>query len=171
MLIKRPWLFALVTFPLGLFVQALSISFLSPWPSPSWLFIAVLSLGGGGRPNLAQSLGFFWGLSMDVFSLSLFGSQGWLLCAAGFVSGRFSRQLNTGKWVTQEAVVLAGTVVFWIGVRGLDKVFRPEGLRPASVVSLLGLCVLNAAAAPVAFWAMEKWMGIWSFLEGRHASR
>jgi rod shape-determining protein MreD len=115
-----------------------------------------------GRTNLAQTLGFFWGLSLDVYGMSLFGAQGGLLTVVGYVSGRFSRQLNADKLGTQEVIVFLGTVFFVFGLYSLDVFFRGSGRPLFSVGPVLGEFLLNAIAAPLVFWVMGKWAEVWS---------
>ena len=160
-------IFGFVTFFLGWLLQTSMLSVTSAsTPTPHWPLLFVLALGAGGRLNLAQTLGFFWGISLDVFGVTLFGTQGWLLALAGHVTARVSRQINAEKLVTQEALSLAGTFFFILGVAGIDHVFRSparEGL--VTLPGFLLTVALNALAAPVAFWLMAWWEMFWTSLE------
>lgn len=168
---RRRWLFGIATFIVGWLIQVVSLYFLAPAsPSPQWLLLAVLALGVMGETNLAQTLGFAWGLCLDAYGIGLFGSQGWILAAMGFLSGRFSRQLNAEKLATQEALCFIGTVFFWIGMFTMEHLFRSPSFHRASSPGALALgFLLNAAAAPVVFWFMDRWTRLWFLLEGRRA--
>ncbi len=82
--LSRPGLFAIITFFVCWAVQVLLLlsPFWSSW-APQILLLSVLALGGQGKTNMAMTLGFLWGLSLDVFGASLFGTQALLLCVAG----------------------------------------------------------------------------------------
>jgi rod shape-determining protein MreD len=165
--VRHGALFGLATFFLGWLLQTSILSVTgAATPTPHWLLLFVLALGAGGRLNLAQTLGFFWGISLDVFGVTLFGAQGWLLALAGHVTARLSRQLNAEKLVTQEALSLAGTFFFTAGVILIENIFRNPPRH--SLVTLTGFLLnlaLNALAAPVAFWAMAWWERFWLALE------
>ncbi|HMZ25973.1 MAG TPA: rod shape-determining protein MreD, partial [Elusimicrobiota bacterium] len=109
----RRALFVLLTFFLGWIAQAIFLH-LAPLslPAPHWLLVAVLAVGASGRVNLAQGLGFFWGLALDLYGQTPFGSQGLLLAFCGFAAGSLSKNLNAEKMITQEALTLVASVVF-----------------------------------------------------------
>jgi rod shape-determining protein MreD len=156
--VRIPWIFGGATFLAGWLLHALLGYALPGWLSPHWLLLFTLGFGSLGRTDLAQTLGFFWGLGLDVFGLSLFGSQAWLLCLAGFLSGRFSRQLNAEKLVTQETLALLGTAFFWAGFALIEEFFRPSGYRRDPQAAAVALDLLfNAAVAPGVFWAARRW--------------
>lgn len=168
---KRPWLFGILTFLAGWLIQAAYLYvFRFAETGPNWLLLCTLALGAMGQTNLAQTLGFFWGLSLDVFGMSLFGSQGWLLALAGYASGQLSRQLNAEKLVTQEALAFFGTSYFWIGLYMFESIFRwGEVPRLPGAGIVLTEYMLNALVAPLVFMVMVKWLDVWISLEGEHA--
>ncbi|MBI4397353.1 MAG: rod shape-determining protein MreD [Elusimicrobia bacterium] len=170
MRLKHPVLFGVATFAMGWILQIGFLSFLRPGQaSPQWLLLAVMVLGSLGYTNLAQTLGLFWGLSLDVFGASLFGTQGFLLAVAGYGSGRFSRQLNAEKIVTQEALALFGTLFFWLGFAAVEHFFRPASPHPSSSLGAAVLTFLfNAGVVPVLSWMLFKWLRFWAFLERNH---
>jgi len=165
--VRHGAIFGFVTFFLGWLLQTSMLSVTSAsTPTPHWLLLFVLALGAGGRLNLAQSLGFFWGMSLDVYGVTLFGTQGWLLALAGHITARVSRQINAEKLVTQEALSLAGTFFFVLGAAVVEHIFRSPARQ--SVVTPTGFLLalaLNALAAPVAFWLMAWWERFWIALE------
>lgn len=164
---RIPWVFGALTFLVGWMMNVLLSYALPSWLSPHWLLLFVLGVGSVGRTNLAQTLGFAWGLSLDVFGLSLFGTQAWLLCLAGFLSGRFSRQLNAEKLVTQEALALIGTAFFWAGFWMIEEFFRPAGdARQPQLAAMVLDFVFNAAVAPGVFWAARRWTELWGGFAG-----
>jgi rod shape-determining protein MreD len=167
--VRRTGLFGAATFLLGWMIQmAVAIGLPAGFAAPHVLFLLVMALGVSGRTTLAQNLGFFWGLALDVTGLSLFGSQGLLLAWAGAVAGRLSRQLNADKLVTQETLAVAGTLVFQVAMAVLDSVFRGgPSPRPLSLLTLVLQMILNGLAAPILFWGIQAWAAVWARLEDR----
>jgi rod shape-determining protein MreD len=165
--VRNSWVFGVITFLAGWLTHVVLTHAFPSWLSPHWLLLFVLGLGSLGWTNLAQSLGFFWGLSLDVFGMGLFGTQAWLLCLAGFLSGRFSRQLNAEKLATQEALALIGTAFFWTGVLVFESVFRSAAYhREARLAPIVLAFIFNAAVAPGVFWATRRWAEAWRFFSG-----
>lgn len=163
-------LFGAATFFAGWIVQILSFYPVGvTWSAPQWLLLVVLALGGLGETFLAQTLGLLWGLCLDAYGMSLFGSQGWLLAVCGYAVGQFSRQLNVSKWVTQLVLVLAGTGFFLFGLYELEIIFRwPEGVRGPGVLQMLIQLLWNLLAAPPVFWVVRRWREAWPWLGERN---
>lgn len=167
---KRPWLFGLVTFLAGWVLQVLLSNFSLPgMASPNLVLLIVLTLGVMGHVNMAQTLGFSWGLGMDVMGVSLFGSQAMLLAWIGYVSARLSRQLNAEKLVTQEAMSVFGTLFLAVGINVLEHLFRTTpSPRVGSLWGLFLEIAFNGLMAPVVFWTIQKWWYFWTIMEGSH---
>lgn len=167
---KRPWLFGFITFLAGWVLQVLLTNISLPgMASPGLVLLIVLALGVMGHANMAQTLGFFWGLGMDVMGVSLFGSQALLFAWTGYVSAQLSRQLNAEKLVTQEAMAVFGTVFVALGIGLLEALFRTTPSPRVGPVWGLALEVaLNGLMAPLVFWAVQKWWYFWVILEGGH---
>jgi rod shape-determining protein MreD len=165
-------LFGVVTFFLGWFFQIIYLHFCSPWGVlPQWSLLFVLAAGGLGRTVLAQTLGFFWGLSLDATGMGSLGVQAGLLAVVGYVAGHVSRKLDTDQWVTQEIFVFLGTLFLLVGMILLEAVFG-TGPNGASLGRLPGWGALfypfifNGLAAPLVFWFFRRWAEVWP-LENR----
>jgi rod shape-determining protein MreD len=165
---KNSWLVGTLTFAIGWTAQVLLFHFHFPaGASPHWLLLTVLAFGGLGMTDMAQTLGFFWGLSLDVYGMSLFGTQGLLLAVAGFTAGRFSKQLNADKLATQETLAFLGTAWVWICFPLFDHIFRRAGFaRDLTAGQAIMEFLLNAAIAPVVFWLVARWVEFWKRLLG-----
>ncbi|MGQ0645020.1 MAG: rod shape-determining protein MreD [Elusimicrobiota bacterium] len=164
---RHSWLFGAVLFA-GVWVgQILVLKIFPPGAgSPHLPLLAVLALGALGRTNLAQTLGFLWGLALDVMGLSLFGSQALLLAWTGFITGRVSRFVDADKWGTQQVLAALATIFLQTGTRVLDAWFR-DPARPADgslLIFVTGL-IFNALAAPPVFWAVRRGSGAWRDFE------
>jgi cell shape-determining protein MreD len=120
-------------------------------PSPSVPLLAVLAAGAQGRVNAAQSLGFLWGLMLDVQGVTLFGGQGWALALAGFGVGKLSRQIDGEKLSAQVLLGAAGTLFHLALLSQIELVFRREAPHVPGLGAALLQVLMNAAAAPAVF--------------------
>jgi rod shape-determining protein MreD len=169
----RRALFVLLTFFLGWIAQAIFLH-LAPLslPAPHWLLVAVLAVGASGRVNLAQGLGFFWGLALDLYGQTPFGSQGLLLAFCGFAAGSLSKNLNAEKMITQEALTLVASVVFIVGSLQLGEWFVPAtGPHRWSLGLCLAGAAMNALAAPAVFWVLRIWLELGDAWRARAGAR
>lgn len=160
---KKYVAFLAVTFGAGLVFQSL-IFYAVPAgvPAPQWLLLAVLALGAQGRTKTATTLGFFWGLALDAFGVTAFGTMGGLMALAGYGAGAVSKNLNADKWGAQESLTIVATWTVAIGVRILAALFvdAPVGAPGAGVVVVE--TVLNGLVAPAVFWVFFRWADLWA---------
>lgn len=128
-------------------------------PAPQELLLAVLAVGAMGRVNTAQTLGFLWGLMLDVQGVSLFGCQGWIFAVVGFTVGRLSRQIDGEKLSAQLLIAVLGTMFHLLGLAQVELLFRQGGaVHAPSVGGALTQILMNAAAAPLVFRGVQ-WLG------------
>lgn len=131
-----------------------------PGPAPQELLLAVLAVGALGKANTAQTLGFFWGLLLDVQGVSLFGCQGWVMAVAGFLVGKMSRQIDGEKLSAQVLLASLGTLFHLLGLAQVELLFRQEGAVHVPDVGHAFLQMLmNVAAAPLVFKAVQLMAG------------
>lgn len=169
----RKFLFLALTFFLAWLFQEVFL-YLAPatLPSPHWLLLLVLALGGRGHINIAQTMGFFWGLALDVHGATPFGTQAFLLALAGFGSGALARELNAEKTVTQEALAFVGTVVFLFGAAKLMAFFgSATGPQTLGAGVIFAEIALNLLAAPAVFRAAYWWLDLGNFWTAEPAPR
>jgi rod shape-determining protein MreD len=166
--VRHRFIFGLVTLLIIWVIQVMMISLIPVgWPTPHILLLVLLALGGRGEVDLAQSLGFFGGLALDVMGVSLFGSQGLVLCLIGFSVGRLARQLNVDKVMTQMAVTGFTTLFFWTVLALLDHLFRPAAPERPLFPDIMALgLVYNVLLAPVGFRLINWWWDFWMDIEG-----
>ncbi len=121
---KKYFGFLAITFGAGLVFQSVFFYVVPAGvPTPQWLLLAVLALGAQGRIKTATTVGFFWGLALDAFGVTAFGTQGWLMALAGYGAGSVSKNVNADKWGAQESLTIAATLVLAIGIRILSALF------------------------------------------------
>ena len=115
----------------------------------------------------AMTIGYLWGLALDVYGLTAFGTQGWLLALVAFGTAAVSKELNSEKWGTQCFLALAGTAVFVSGVKILGVLFEPTSppgrLRLGLVIAG---CVLNVLVTPAVFFVVGAWSRFWGYGAG-----
>ncbi len=156
---KREEVFGASLFAAGfIFQAAFSYLWRTSFPSPQWLLLAVLAVGARGKINTAQSLGFFWGLILDAGGPSLFGAQAWILAAAGYITGRFSKEVDSDRPLAQAILALGGTLFHLTILTQIELFFRRSGppLVP-SIGAILGQFAMNVLAAPLVFWIVRLW--------------
>jgi rod shape-determining protein MreD len=170
---RRTGFFGTTVFLAGWVFYALFSYFWNlPLPAPQWLFLAVLAVGARGKVNTAQTLGFFWGLLMDVQSGSLFGAQGWIFAVAGFAAGKYSRQVDGDKPSAQVLLALGGTLFHQLALSQIEVFFRRPGPPHTPAVGMAFLQLfLNVAAAPLVFGAVGLWNRLIPSIEGDHVFR
>jgi len=153
-----------MTVLVGWILQAIFLYFTPMgWPTPQGALIAVLALGFKGHTVEAMAVGFFWGLGLDVTGLTAFGTQGWLLVSAAFVSGGVSKNLNVEKPLTQIFLTLVGTILFVLGVLVLGAFVSVEtgSGRFGWGDTFLSL-ILNGVCSPLVFSAVSRWVSFFS---------
>lgn len=160
-------LFGIATLVIGWILQVILLGlFPVGWPTPHILLLIVLALAGRGETNLAQSLGFFWGLALDVQSVSLFGCQAWVLTLLGYSASRITRLLNIEKQMTQMTVAGVASLCFWGGMALVDHLFRATRPERPLFPELMILSVLyDVFFAPLCFRIIGWWMRFWMELE------
>ena len=154
---RRRGLLGLILFIGGWAVHSVAGYFwVTSAPSPQVLLLAVLAVGAAGKVNTAQTLGFLWGLALDVQGMSLFGCQGWILAAAGFLAGKMSRQIDGERLSAQMLLAMGGTLFHLAGYAQMELLFRKGPPHVPALSSALLQILLNAAVAPLVFRAVQE---------------
>lgn len=125
-------------------------------PSPQILLLAALAVGASGKINTGQTLGFLWGLMLDVQGASLFGCQGWILAAAGFFAGKMSRQIDGERLSAQVLLAAGGTLFHLAAFAQAELLFRRGAPHIPGAETALLQALLNIAVAPLVFRAVQE---------------
>lgn len=111
---------------------------------------------------MAETMGFFWGLIVDVIGITLFGLQSFLLTVIGYISGKLRRGVTSERPTAQMVIGFIATVIYGLGSLTVQNIFE-EGANRDFIRSTLVMGILNILLAPAVFWVMEKWISFWEF--------
>jgi len=110
---------------------------------------------------IAELMGFLFGLTMDVFSIGIFGLKAVIFTIIGYVFGRVFIYFDKNKIFVQFVIVLFANVVYLLSV-GLIYFLLSEGKVGDLSSNILPNCVkaiVTAASAPIVFYVLNcfKW--------------
>jgi len=153
--------FYLLTVLAVLWMQILNNHFLGGSGfSCDWVLIAVIYFGLFRGPLAGETMGFVWGLLIDASSLGLMGMHTLLYAGAGYLAGMLRRQLDGTKVGTQAVFSFGVSILYGIAYVVIDHLFVGAD-RPFSWMSAARPFV-NGALAPVLFWILARWSGVWA---------
>jgi rod shape-determining protein MreD len=157
----RIFLFGFLTFLIGLYLQLFALKMAGPvGSSPHFLLILTMAAGLFHGPVLAQTLGFFWGLSSDTLSVMPFGIQVILLSVTGFASGYMSRYIKRDHVISQMVLILATSIFYILGIYLLTRIF--SSTRTLQWSPLWLSTFWNVILTPVVMWGFVYWSRLWS---------
>jgi rod shape-determining protein MreD len=106
----------------------------------------------------AQLMGFLFGLAWDVFSTDIFGVRTVMFTVIGYLAGRFYRNFDREKVLTQVVIIFFAGAVYWSGFGLIYFIFPDNGNRAFSFSILLvfSKIVVTAMFAPLVFYILEK---------------
>jgi len=157
----KRFFFCLATFFMGFFLHLLVSRAVHVFGvSPNVLLPLSLSLGLSRGAVFGETVGFFWGLSVDALGMGLFGAQGLLLALAGYFGGRLHRRFNTAYVYAQVVLIVIGTFLYSLSLLLIEKIFLGS-VRPFAGWWVCGMVGLNALLAPVLFFGSERWLKLW----------
>ena len=147
------WLLSLpVVFVFHMFVSDLiSISGIVP----NFLFLATVFYAVRFGPVAGEWMGFFWGLLGDVASISVFGSQTFMLTAVGYLVGRLRGKIDEEKPAAQLTLVFVMFLLFVFGLLFFGDLFGGgQRFRAGDAFFQALYC---AAVAPLFFALLDRW--------------
>ncbi|MCL2390316.1 MAG: rod shape-determining protein MreD [Endomicrobia bacterium] len=125
---------------------------------PNFILIAVVYLGFSRGRISAQTMGFCFGLTWDVFSTDVFGARTLMLTVIGYFSGMFNRQFDKDQIAAQVTAVFLASLVYWAGFSTVYFIL-PEGSRNyvPFAVTLPGTLkiVVTVLITPLVFWVLN----------------
>lgn len=160
-------LFYLLSVFFGLFLQLIGSLNFSEY-SPNFLLLLVIFFALRYGPMSGEVIGFVAGMLFDVFSLSPFGSQAFLLTLVGYGLGRQSGKVDEKNVFAQVMVVFLVSVVYITSMTLLQLIFFLEKMEIINFGRSILYVVINVAVAPVFFYILNKWSRLWGdFYVGR----
>jgi len=125
--------------------------------APNFILILTIMLGLIRGSMAAQTMGFMWGLSWDIVSVGMFGSNSFTLTLVGFLSGKLSHKWDESKFESQMLIAFIGSAFYWTCLYSVYYIFSPgETALKLTAKNMVQLFV-DAFAAPFVF-AIEKAM-------------
>ncbi|MFN3966737.1 MAG: rod shape-determining protein MreD [Endomicrobiia bacterium] len=145
-------LFSLYIFYSNIFVEFLIIS------------LIYFSLRYGSV--FGEFYGFFCGLLLDTFSISIFGLRSLLFTIFGFLLGRLSKKIDETNIKVQVLLCLFILTFYYFFMFATSKIFYPINSAHIRFLAFLEKIVVNCFFAPLIFKLLdiltcriEKWSG------------
>jgi rod shape-determining protein MreD len=126
---------------------------------PNFFLLATIFFAIRGGPVIGELLGFSWGLLADVTSISLFGSQTFMLTLVGYIAGRLEGMIDEEKYSAQMVLVLLLSCLNIVGLLLLEILFKGVTERFRDRVVVLGP-IYSTLLSPILFWALLQWTSV-----------
>ncbi len=124
------------------------------YPNFILLYVVYTALNKG--PMRGQLTGFFYGLSWDILFTDIFGIRALTLTVAGYISGKFNRNLNKDQAVTQIIIVFICILFTHFSILLLYLLIPGDFINKSAElnVNFLLYCLINVVITPVFFKIM-----------------
>src|SRR5437870_2943939 len=96
---------------------------------PNLLLLATVFSGLQLGPVSGEWTGFIWGLLSDVASISVFGSQTFMLTLVGYIAGRLQGKIDEEKTVAQMVLVFLTSILYVLGLMFFELLFQGSTQR------------------------------------------
>lgn len=137
--------------------QMLSTDFLSIFGVfPNLLLLSTIFFALQSGSNAGQWVGFFLGLLADVASISILGSQAFMFTLIGHFVGRLHGQIDEEKPMAQMAIVLAMSILYFLGLLFFENFFTGTAGRFWAKATIFQP-LYTTLASPVYFWLLTRW--------------
>jgi rod shape-determining protein MreD len=153
-------LFWILTVLLGFIFQVTFADLISIYGIfPNLLLLGTIFFAICGGPIVGEWAGFCWGLLSDVASISIFGSQTFMLTLVGYIAGRLKGKIDEDKSAAQMSVVLFMSVFYILGLLFLETLFGGSVQRFKARTSYFQP-IYSTLVCPLAFWILLKWRSL-----------
>ena len=154
---NRRRLFWILTILLGFIFQVTFSDLISVFGIfPNLLLLTTIFFAVRGGPIVGEWAGFAWGLLSDVASISIFGSQTFMLTLVGYVVGRLQGKIDEEKSAAQMAVVFLMSVLYIFGLVFFETLFGGN-LQRFKVMASYFQPLYSTLICPAVFWVLLKW--------------
>ena len=127
---KRGFLFWIFTILLTFILQITFAEYISVLGTfPNLLLLATVFFSIYEGPMVGEVTGFMTGLLSDISSISLFGSQTFMLTLIGYTTGMLRGKINEEKPSAQMALVFIMSLVYVLGLYFLESLFGGSAER------------------------------------------
>lgn len=157
---RRPNLYWILTIFLVFVLQVLIAPRIAPFGVvPNFFLLGTIFFAIRGGPVIGELVGFIFGLFSDVISISLFGSQTFMMTLIGYLVGRLERQVDEEKLSAQMVLVFLMSVLNGLGLFFLEALFAGAALRFRDKSAVL-VPLYSTLISPVLFWVLTRWTAI-----------
>lgn len=153
----RRKLFWFITVLIGFILQMSLSNFISvSGVFPNLLLLGTVFFALRNGPIAGEWTGFVWGLFSDAASISIFGSQTFMLTLIGYSAGRLRGKIDEEKVVAQMSLVLMMSVIFLTGLFFFEALFGGS-IHRFKVMTSLFQPFYTMLVCPIAFWLLLRW--------------
>lgn len=121
------------------------------YPNFILIYVVYVALNRGAMKG--QLTGFFYGLSWDILATDVFGARTLTLTLAGYIAGKFNKNLNKDQIVTQIIIMLICLIITHLSLV-LLYLLIPDNFAKKSIElnsNFLLYCLVNIIITPVVF--------------------
>lgn len=121
------------------------------YPNFILIYVVYVALNRGAMKG--QLTGFFYGLSWDILATDVFGARTLTLTLAGYIAGKFNKNLNKDQIATQVIIMLICLIITHLSLV-LLYLLIPDNFAKKSIElnsNFLLYCLVNIIITPVVF--------------------
>ncbi len=141
------------------YITILTLQFVLPkymvystvYPNFILMYVVYVALNRGAMKG--QLTGFFYGLSWDILATDVFGARTLTLTLAGYIAGKFNKNLNKDQIATQVIIMLICLIITHLSLV-LLYLLIPDNFAKKSIElnsNFLLYCLVNIIITPVVF--------------------
>ncbi|MDD5021084.1 MAG: rod shape-determining protein MreD [Endomicrobiaceae bacterium] len=145
-----------------LYIIILTLQFVLPkylvcneiYPNFILIYVVYVALNKGAMKG--QLTGFLYGLSWDILSTDIFGVRTLTLTLAGYIAGKFNRNLNKEQIVIQVIIMFICLIITHLSLV-LLYLLIPDNFAKKSIElnsNFLLYCLVNIVITPIIFKAL-----------------
>ena len=154
---NRSNFFWLLTILFGFIFQVTFIRWISVFGVfPNLLLLGTIFYALRRGPMAGEWVGFIWGLLSDVASISLFGSQTFMLTLIGYGVGRLRGKMDEEKPTAQMTLVCVMSILYFVGLLFFETLFGGS-MQRFKVRSSFFQALYSTLVCPFVFWILFKW--------------
>lgn len=142
-----------------LFTLQITLShWISIWGTfPNLLLLGTIFFAIRRGPLVGEWSGFVWGLFSDAASISIFGSQTFMLTLIGYSAGRLQGKINAEKPAAQMSLVFFMSLLYLLGLLLFEVLFGGSAQRFKVKTSFLQP-FYSTLICPFLFSILMRWL-------------
>lgn len=124
---------------------------------PHLLLLSTIFFAVRGGAGAGEWTGFVWGILADVASISLFGSQTFMLTLIGYLCGRLQGKIDEEKPMAQMGLVFLMSLFYIVGLLIFENVFSLETRHHLDLWIIIVQPIYSTLVSPLFFWLLTIW--------------